>query len=49
VHVRRGDTYEEQTKSEAFPGLDLSLVLSLLDRDTVTAARRELVERLREP
>ncbi|MEQ1568911.1 MAG: hypothetical protein ABMA64_24955 [Myxococcota bacterium] len=34
--------YEEVGASEVFPGLDLQLVLSLLDRPTVTQAQREL-------
>ncbi len=47
VHVLRGEAYEERQTSEAFPGLDFGLLLSLLDRATVTAAQRELVEHLR--
>lgn len=47
VHVLRGDAYVEVGASEVFPALDLQLVLSLLDRPTVTQAQRELLAELR--
>lgn len=46
VHVLRGGAYEEVGASEVLPGIDLQLVLSLLDRPTLTQAQRELMAAL---
>lgn len=43
VHVLQGGAYEERQASEAFPDLDLDLLVSLLDQPTITAARRALL------
>ncbi len=47
VHVLQGGAYEERQASEAFPDLDLDLLVSLLDQPTITAARRALLAHLR--
>lgn len=41
------DGYEEVAASEVLPGIDLQLILSLLDRPTRTSAQRELDAALR--
>jgi Uma2 family endonuclease len=38
AHVLRGDAYLEAVASEALPGLDLTLLASVLDRPTTSAA-----------
>jgi Uma2 family endonuclease len=38
VHVLRGDDYEQVGASGVFPGLDLALLVSFLDRPTATEA-----------
>ena len=47
VFVLRDDAYTEVEQSGVFPGLDLQLLLSLLDRPTVTEAQRALLAMLR--
>jgi Uma2 family endonuclease len=47
VFVLRDGAYVEIDRSEVFPTLDLQLLLSLLDRPTVTQAQRELLAALR--
>lgn len=49
VHVLRGQDYEEVSASEVLPGIDLQLLLDLLDRPTLTQAQRELMAALSEP
>lgn len=49
VFVLREGAYVEVEQSAVFPGLDLQLLLSLLDRPTVTQAQRELLAALRNP
>lgn len=46
VHVLRGERYDEVPESACLPGLDLDLVLSLLDRPTAMQAVRAMRERL---
>lgn len=41
VHALRGDTYEELSRSEVLPGIDLDEVASFLDRPSASQAMRE--------
>lgn len=47
AHVLRGDAYLEAVASEALPGLDLTLLASVLDRPTTSAAVRAFRDALR--
>ncbi|MBX2802965.1 MAG: Uma2 family endonuclease [Myxococcales bacterium] len=49
VHVLREGRFEEVEASEALLGIDLQLLLSLLDRPTLTQAQRELMRLLQGP
>lgn len=46
VHLLRGDAYELSSRSQSFPGLDLALLLSFLDRPTAMQAVRAFREAL---
>ena len=46
VHLLVGGRYEEAPRSKLFPGLDLGLMVGLLDRPTATQAVRALREAL---
>lgn len=46
VHVLEGDRFERAARSRLFPGLDLDLLVSLLDRPTVIQAIRGLRQAL---
>jgi hypothetical protein len=41
VHVLRGEEYEEVPRSEFFPGIDLDLLVTFLDRPTISQAKRD--------
>ena len=47
VHVLRDGAYETSPHSEAFPGIDLPHLLTLLTEPTVSAAQRALIAHLR--
>jgi Uma2 family endonuclease len=47
VHVQRGDGYERAARSALFPGLDVDLLCSFLDRPTALQAVRAFREALR--
>lgn len=47
VHVLAADRYETSTRSPCLPGLDLELVVSLLDRPTAIQAVKAFREHLR--
>ncbi len=41
VHVLRGEKYEEVSRSEVLPGIDLDLLVTFLDRPTTSQAIRD--------
>jgi Uma2 family endonuclease len=47
VHVLRGTRYDAVAASEALPGIDLALLVSLLDRPTASQAIRDFLAALR--
>jgi Uma2 family endonuclease len=47
VHVLRGGRYESARRSDLFPGLDVDLLCSFLDRPTALQAVRAFREALR--